>query len=172
VLADLASGLGEGGVEVRAEVDELRLLVGEQRPDDDQDRAADRDDRPLLETAPGDASVALAEEGVGAGHGPAGRCLTSCALTSQVSNHPGHPSSASQSPSPSNAAVILETVRTSCIRAGRAGHPDAAHHLGLAHIQCGDPFDDLVPLGFDLHRSRLRPFVPAGEVTRGSCRER
>jgi RNA-directed DNA polymerase len=53
-----------------------------------------------------------------------------------------------------------------------AGHPGAAHHLGLAHIECGDPFDDLVLLGFDLHRSRLRPFLRAGAVTRGSCRER
>jgi hypothetical protein len=67
VLADLAFGVGAGRVVVRAEVDELRLLVGEQCPDDDQDRSADRDDRSLLATATGNASVALAEEGVGAG---------------------------------------------------------------------------------------------------------
>jgi hypothetical protein len=67
VVADLALGVGAGGVVVRAEVDELGLLVGEQRPDDDEDGAADRDDGPLLAAAAGDAPVALAEEGVGAG---------------------------------------------------------------------------------------------------------
>jgi hypothetical protein len=40
--------------------------IGQQVPDDDQDRAADRDDRFLLAAASGDASVALTEEGVGA----------------------------------------------------------------------------------------------------------
>jgi hypothetical protein len=67
VVADLAFGVGAGGVVVRTEVDELGLIVGEQRPDDDQDRAADRDDRSFLAAAAGDPSVALAEEGVGAG---------------------------------------------------------------------------------------------------------
>jgi hypothetical protein len=67
VLAHLAFGVGAGGVVVRAEVDELRLLVGEQRPDDDEDRAADRDDCPFLAAAAGDAPIPLAEEGVGVG---------------------------------------------------------------------------------------------------------
>ena len=67
VLADLAFGVVAGGVVVRAEVDELGLLVGEQRPDDDQDGAADRYDRPFLAPASGDPPIPLAEEGVGAG---------------------------------------------------------------------------------------------------------
>jgi hypothetical protein len=45
---------------------ELPFGVGEQRPDDHEDRAADRNDGPLLATALGDPLVALAEEGVGA----------------------------------------------------------------------------------------------------------
>jgi hypothetical protein len=45
---------------------ELPFGVGEQRPGDHEDRAADHDDGPLLATAPGDPLVALAEEGVGA----------------------------------------------------------------------------------------------------------
>jgi hypothetical protein len=61
----LRSGVG-AGVAVRAEVDELRLLVGEQHRDDHEDRAADRHDRRLLATAVGDAPMALTEEGVGA----------------------------------------------------------------------------------------------------------
>src|SRR4051812_38877036 len=67
VLADLAFGIGAGGVVVGAEVDELRLIVGEQRPDDHEDGAADRHDGPVLAAPSGDAAVALAEEGVGAG---------------------------------------------------------------------------------------------------------
>src|SRR3954467_15317749 len=67
VLADFALGVGPGVVVVRAEVDELGLLVGEQRPDDDQDRAADRDNGAVLAAASGDPPIALAEEGVGAG---------------------------------------------------------------------------------------------------------
>src|SRR4051794_36053375 len=50
-----------------AEVDELGAGVGQQVPDDDQDRAADGDDRLVLAAAAGQASVALTEEGVGAG---------------------------------------------------------------------------------------------------------
>jgi hypothetical protein len=38
VFADLALGVAAGGVVVRAEVDELGLLVGEQGPADDEDR--------------------------------------------------------------------------------------------------------------------------------------
>src|SRR3954468_21320780 len=66
MLTDPAFGVGSGGVVVRAEVDELGLGVGEQRPDDDEDGAADCDDGSLLVAASGDAPVALAEEGVGA----------------------------------------------------------------------------------------------------------
>src|SRR4051795_13610369 len=72
VVPDLALGVGPGGVVVRAELDELGLLVGEQRPDDDQDGAADRDDGALLAAAAGDPPVALAEEGVGASGGDGG----------------------------------------------------------------------------------------------------
>ncbi|WP_239395167.1 hypothetical protein [Frankia sp. CiP3] len=43
--------------------------VGEEVPDDGQDGASDRDDRFLLPAASGDASVAFAEEGVGAAGG-------------------------------------------------------------------------------------------------------
>src|SRR4051812_31877247 len=67
VVPDLALGVGPGGVVVGAEVDELCVGVGEQRPDDDQDGAADCHDGPLLAAPSGDAAVALAEEGVGAG---------------------------------------------------------------------------------------------------------
>src|SRR3954454_23172132 len=67
VVTGFAFGVVAGGVVVRTEVDELGLLVGEQRPDDDQDRSTDRDDGPLLATASGDPSISLAEEGVGAG---------------------------------------------------------------------------------------------------------
>jgi hypothetical protein len=53
----------------------------------------------------------------------------------------------------------------------RARHPGAADHLGLAHIQRGDPLDDLGLVGVDPHRPRLpSPVVEA--ATRGSCRER
>src|SRR5215218_6827238 len=67
VVPGLALGVVAGGVIVRAEVDELGLFDGEQSPDDDQDRAADRDDGPLLAPASGDPPISLAEEGVGAG---------------------------------------------------------------------------------------------------------
>jgi hypothetical protein len=66
VVADSALGVGAGGVVVRAEVDELVLLVGEQR------QTITRIERPtatiarFLAAPAGDASVALAEEGVGA----------------------------------------------------------------------------------------------------------
>src|SRR4051812_48600148 len=66
VVADLAFRVGSGGVVVRAEVDELGFVVGQQSPDDDENRAADRDDRSLLAAAAGDPPIALAEEGVGA----------------------------------------------------------------------------------------------------------
>ena len=66
MLANLAFGIGAGGVVVRAEVDEPGVVVGEQGPDDDEDRSSDRDDRAVLAAAAGDAPVALTEEGVGA----------------------------------------------------------------------------------------------------------
>jgi hypothetical protein len=66
VVADAAFGVGPGGVVVRAEVDELGLGVGEQRPDDHEDGAADRDDGALLSSSGGNAPVALTEKGVGA----------------------------------------------------------------------------------------------------------
>ncbi|MER7127312.1 hypothetical protein, partial [Micrococcus luteus] len=43
VVAFLAVGVGAPGVEVGAQVNEVRLGVGQQVPDDDQDGAADRD---------------------------------------------------------------------------------------------------------------------------------
>src|SRR5215203_3005412 len=67
VVADLAFGVGARGVVVRAEVDELGLVVGEQGPDDDENRAADRDDRPLLAAASCNPPISLAQERVGAG---------------------------------------------------------------------------------------------------------
>jgi len=67
VVTNSAFGVGARGVVAGAEVDELRLVVGKQGPDDDQDRATGRDDRPLLAAAAGDASISLAQEGVGAG---------------------------------------------------------------------------------------------------------
>lgn len=62
----LAVGVGAGGIEVGAEIDEVHVGVGQQVPDDDQAGAADRDDGAFLALARGDAAVALAEEGVGA----------------------------------------------------------------------------------------------------------
>src|SRR4051795_2665812 len=67
VVPGPALGVVAGGVVVGAEVDELGVGCGEQRPDDDQDRAADRADAPLLAAASGDPPISLAEEGVGAG---------------------------------------------------------------------------------------------------------
>src|SRR5215218_4348039 len=64
VLADLPLGVGAGVVVAGAEVDELDVVVGEQRPDDDEDGSADRDDGTVLAAASGDPAVALAEEGV------------------------------------------------------------------------------------------------------------
>src|SRR3954453_23544862 len=72
VLPDLAFGIGAGGVVVRAEVDEVSVVVGEQRPDNDEDRSADRHDCAVLSAAARDPSVALAEEGVGAGRADCG----------------------------------------------------------------------------------------------------
>ena len=65
VVALLALGADAGVVEVRAEVVEADFGVGQQVPDDDQDRAVDRDDGLLLAPPPGDAPITLAKEGVG-----------------------------------------------------------------------------------------------------------
>jgi hypothetical protein len=43
------------------------VLVGQQMPDDGEDGVADRDDGAFLAAAAGEAAVAVAEEGVGAG---------------------------------------------------------------------------------------------------------
>jgi hypothetical protein len=61
-----ALGAGAGGAVVRAEVDEVGVVVGEQRPDDDEEGAAGHDDGAVLDAASGDPSVALAQERVGA----------------------------------------------------------------------------------------------------------
>jgi len=57
--------MDKGVVEVGAEVVEVGLGVRQQVSGDDQDRAADHDDRVLLVAAPGDAPIALPEKGVG-----------------------------------------------------------------------------------------------------------
>src|SRR5512132_518362 len=72
VVALAAFGVDAGVVEVGAEVVEAGVGVRQQVPDDDQDGAADGDDGLLLATAAGDASVALAEEGVGPAGGEGG----------------------------------------------------------------------------------------------------
>jgi len=61
-----ASLVDLGPVEVGPEILVAGLRVGEQVPDDGEDRVAHRDDRPVLAAASGQAPVALAEEGVGA----------------------------------------------------------------------------------------------------------
>src|SRR6266511_282507 len=70
-LADVVAGLAvlvdAVGVVVGAEVVEAGGGVGEQVPDDHQDRAGDGDQGFELADAPGQAAVALAEEGVGLG---------------------------------------------------------------------------------------------------------
>src|SRR3954453_6265301 len=55
--------------EIRPEVGEVGVGIGQQEPDDDQDRAADRDEGLLAASAAGHAPGALAEGGVG----PSGR---------------------------------------------------------------------------------------------------
>ena len=72
-LADEVSGLAVGveaaGVVVRAEVDVAGVGVGEEVPDDHEDRAGDGDEGSLLAAAADEAPVALAEERVGLGGG-------------------------------------------------------------------------------------------------------
>jgi hypothetical protein len=67
VVAFLAVVADAGVVEAGAEVVEAGVGVGEQVPDDDQDRAADGDQGLLLAAAFGDTPVAFAKESVGAG---------------------------------------------------------------------------------------------------------
>jgi hypothetical protein len=65
VVTDLAFAVGVAGVEVRAQVVEAGVRVGQQVPDDDQDGAAEGDDGFLRAAAAGDPPVALAGESVG-----------------------------------------------------------------------------------------------------------
>jgi hypothetical protein len=67
VVAHLAAVADPGVVEAGAQVGVAGIGVGQQMPDDDQDRAADRDDGFVLAAAAGDPPAALAEEGIGAG---------------------------------------------------------------------------------------------------------
>jgi hypothetical protein len=59
VVTFLAFRAGAVVVEVRTQVVEVGLGIGEQVPDDDQDGAADRDDGSLLAAAFGDPPVTL-----------------------------------------------------------------------------------------------------------------
>src|SRR5438105_3016772 len=65
MVAPAALRVDAGGVEVRSEVVEARVGVGQQVPDDDQDGAADGDVGFGGAAAAGDPPVALTEEGVG-----------------------------------------------------------------------------------------------------------
>jgi hypothetical protein len=64
VVADLAGGVDAMGVVVGSQVVEACGRVGQQVPNDDQDRARDRDEGFELAAAFDQTSVALAEEGV------------------------------------------------------------------------------------------------------------
>src|SRR5688572_5985573 len=68
-LADVVAfpgiGVDVSGEVVGAEVGEAGVGISEQVPDDDQNGAADRDDRLLPASASRDPAVTLAEEGVG-----------------------------------------------------------------------------------------------------------
>jgi hypothetical protein len=61
-----------GVVEARAKIVEGGFVVVEQVPDDDEDGTSDRDDGAFGSSAPGDAAIAFAEEGVGASDGNSG----------------------------------------------------------------------------------------------------
>jgi hypothetical protein len=61
-----ASLIDPGPVEVGSEVVVVGLRVGEQVPDDGEDRVAHGDDRAMLAAASDQAPVTLAQEGVGA----------------------------------------------------------------------------------------------------------
>lgn len=85
--SDVAAFLGGGGdasvVVVGSEVFEPCLWVGEQVPDDHQERAADRDEGLLLPAASNDAAVAGAEEGVCPAGPDQSRIMSSSRLTSR-----------------------------------------------------------------------------------------
>ena len=68
-VAGLAVAVDSAGVVVGAQVMEAGGGIGEQVPDDHQDRAGDGDQGLALADAPDQAAVALAEEGVGLGGG-------------------------------------------------------------------------------------------------------
>src|SRR5215471_8159616 len=76
-LADVAAGLAvlvdSAGVPGGAEGTEPGGAVGEQVPDDHQDRPGDGDQRLELSAAPGETAVPLAEEGAGSGGRGCGR---------------------------------------------------------------------------------------------------
>src|SRR6266508_2118253 len=78
VVADLALLVDAAGVVVRAEIAERGAGVGQQMPDDGEGGAGHGDECLALASAFDDASVAFAEEGVGAGGGAGG--LTEDAL--------------------------------------------------------------------------------------------
>ena len=67
MAAGLAVLVDVAGVVVAAEVVVAGAAVGEQVPDDDEDGAGDGDEGLELAAPSGQAPVALAEEGVGAG---------------------------------------------------------------------------------------------------------
>ena len=72
VVADLAGGVNAMGVVVGSQVVKACGWVGQQVPNDDQDRAGDRDEGFELAAAFDQASVALAEEGVRLGRSGGG----------------------------------------------------------------------------------------------------
>src|SRR5262249_61126260 len=72
VVAFGAVGAGVRVVVAWAEVVEAGVVIGQEVPDDDEDRASDGDDGFLVAAAAGDAVVALAQEGVGAAGGDGG----------------------------------------------------------------------------------------------------
>ncbi|WP_260859886.1 hypothetical protein [Streptomyces cupreus] len=65
-VAGAADGIDQALVEVGTEVSVVRVWVVDQVPGDDEDRAGDGDQGLLAAAAFDDASVAGAEEGVGA----------------------------------------------------------------------------------------------------------
>lgn len=70
MIAALCADVEVGVVEPGAQVAEPGVGSGEQVPDDDQDRASDRDDRFLLASSVGNAAVAFTEERVDVEAGP------------------------------------------------------------------------------------------------------
>src|SRR5574340_355104 len=82
VVTHAALDVDAQGVVVGPEVVETREWIGQQVPDDDQDRAGDRNQGLELAAAFDDPSVALAEEGVGSRG--RGRSLTERALEIRV----------------------------------------------------------------------------------------